>query len=71
MELCLSMPAFHHPFAKNRHLQHASKMMKCLKDKHQVRTIENLVKITNEIQPIPEIECSGRKPRGNSGKENI
>ena len=69
MELRLSMPASHHPFAKNRHLQPTSKTMKCLREKHQVTTIEDLVKITNEVEPIPEIECSGRKPRGNSCKD--
>ena len=67
MELRLSMPAFHHPFTKSRHYN--TSKMKCLREKHQVRTIEDLVKITNEVEPIPEIECSGRKPRGKSCKD--
>ena len=68
LNLHLKMPAFHHPFAKNRNLQHNSKTMKCLQENHKVRTIKDLVKMTIENEPNLEINCTGRKPRGNNCK---
>ena len=46
--LRLSMPAFHHPFKRNRNLRTTSKVMKCLQKNHKIRTVVDLIKITLE-----------------------
>ena len=42
-KLRLEMPAFYHPFARNKYLRTNSMAMKCLRANHNVRTVEDLV----------------------------
>ena len=60
--LRLSMPAFHHPFAKNRNLRTKSKTMKCLQDNHKARTIGDLIRISATANQTP---CRGNEHRNN------
>ena len=46
-----------------------SEMARDMTEKHKVKTIEDLVNMTIEDNPGPEINCTGRKPRGNSCKD--
>jgi len=55
--LCLEMPAFHHPFAKNRNLRNSSRTMKCLQDMHRAKTIDDLIWISSGIGQDPNIRC--------------
>ena len=60
-DLRLSMPAFHHPFAKNRNLCTKSRAMKCLKEVHKVRTIGDLITMTEDAdQAACRIDRRGR-----------
>jgi len=58
-ELKLGMPAFHHPFAKNRNLRTASKAMKCLQDEQKAKTVEDLIKISSDAGPLA---CENDRP---------
>ncbi|SRR5258706_3855169 len=60
--LRLSMPAFHHPFAKNRNLHTKSKTMKCLQDNHKARTIGDLIRISMTANQTP---CRGNEHQNN------
>ena len=48
-DLRLEMPAFHHPFAKNKKLHTHSNMMQCLQINHGVKTIGDLVKMSDGV----------------------
>jgi len=48
MDQRLDMLAFHHPFAKNKHLQYNSKIMKCIQCEHGARTVRDLLQITTD-----------------------
>jgi len=61
-ELKLNMPAFHHPFAKNRHLQTNSRIMRCLQENHEAKTIRDLKNISINNIPNPIEICTSRKP---------
>jgi len=52
-DLRLNMPAFHHPHAKNRNLRSNSRAMKCLRDTHKAKTVNNLIKITTAVDQTP------------------
>ena len=54
--LRLNMPAFHHPFAKNRNLHTKSKVMSCLQNTHKAKTVADLVRISSVEAPIA---CNG------------
>jgi len=48
MDQRLDMPATHHPFAKNKHLQYNSKIMRCIQCEHGPRTMRDLLQITTD-----------------------
>jgi len=62
----LEMPAFYHPFTKNRNLQNNSNVMKCLQNNHKARTVWDLLQIlTRERNDIaqdnkPNNQCKKR-----------
>jgi len=58
-ELKMGMPAFHHPFAKNRNLRTASKAMKCLQDDQKVKTVKDLIRISSNTGPLA---CENNRP---------
>jgi len=60
--LRLNMPAFHHPFAKNRNLRTMSTTMKCLQENHEAKTIEDLIRISVTADQTP---CRGNRHRNN------
>ena len=64
--LRLEMPAFHHPFAKNRNLQNNSKTMKCLQENHKAKTIDDLIWISSGIGQDPNMVCINERPGRNS-----
>ena len=51
-DLRLNMPAFHHPFARNRNFRTTTKTMKCLQENHKVKTVADLVRIAAAEEPI-------------------
>jgi len=55
----LEMPAFHHPFAKDRFLQNNSKTMKCLQDTHSVKMVKDLLCLAKGDRHPPQNECTG------------
>ena len=55
--LRLDMPAFHHPFARNRNIQMNSKTMRCLQTTHKTRTVGDLVQLTSIEGPAPPEAC--------------
>ena len=55
--LRLDMPAFHHPFARNRNLRMNSKTMRCLQDVHEARTVRDLIQMTSAELPAPPATC--------------
>src|SRR5258706_7472039 len=61
-DLRLSMPAFHHPFAKNRNVHIKSKSMSCLQNTHNARTVADLVRISSAA-------CEGNRTRKHGCKE--
>jgi len=65
MELRLDMPAFHHPFTKNRRLHTNSKAMHCLQNEHKAKTIRDLVAIATGQEQNPNINLHIKK----GGKE--
>ena len=48
MDQRLDVLAFHHPLAKNKHLQYNLKVMKCIQCKHSARTMRDLLQITTD-----------------------
>ena len=64
--LRLNMPAFHHPFAKNRNLHTRSKTMRCLQNTHGAKKVTDLVRISSEEDPIT---CEGTRPRKQDCRE--
>jgi len=50
--LRLNMPAFHHPYAKNRNLHTKTMTMKCLQDTHKAKTIRDLMRISAEAMKM-------------------
>ena len=69
MALRLGMPAFHHPFARNKNLQNGSKTMRCLQENHGARTVGDLVKISVNRGPDPANACLSGKPGGKVCRE--
>ena len=68
-DLRLSMPAFHHPFAKNRNLNTKSKVMKCLQDIHKVKTIGDLITVATADQEACEHNRNGKHSCKDKAKE--
>jgi len=58
-ELKMGMPAFHHPFARNRNLRTTSKAMKCLQDEQKAKTVGDLVRISSNMGPL---DCGNNNP---------
>ena len=69
MELRLEMPAFHHPFARNKNLQNNSKAMRCLQDNHGAKTVGDLVQIVAENGLNPTNPCLYENLNGRKCKE--
>jgi len=69
MELRLEMPAFHHPFARNKNLQNNSKAMRCLQDNHEAKTVGDLVQIVAENGLNPTNPCLYENLNGRKCKE--
>ena len=65
-DLRLNMPAFHHPFARNRNLRTTTKTMKCLQENHKVKTVADLVRIAAAEEPIA---CDDNIPEGHKCQE--
>ena len=64
--LRLDMPAFHHPFARNRNLRINSKTMRCLQTHHKAKTVGDLIQISQLDRPdLPEA-CI-HEPQGGQG----
>jgi len=59
------MPAFFHPYAKNKHVQNNLKVMTCLQQNHNVRTVKDLLQIVTDEQN-KMIECPLKNPNGKS-----
>ena len=68
-DLRLTMPAFHHPFAKNRNLKTKSRMMKCLQDVHKVRTVRDLITVATADQAECENNRNGKHGCKDKAKE--
>ena len=64
-DLRLEMPAFYHPFAKNKYLQNNSRVMRCIQDNHKAKTIGDLIRISTEARHDPATVCLHEKPNGN------
>ena len=69
MDLRLEMPAFHHPFAQNRHLQNNSRVMCCLQGNHGAKTVRDLVQVSMGEGPGPLAACPLRNPGRDRCKE--
>jgi len=69
MKLRLEMPAFHHPFARNKNLQNNSKAMRCLQDNHEAKTVGDLVQIVAENGLNPTNPCLYENLNGRKCKE--
>ena len=50
----LELPAFFHPYAKNKHVQNNSKVMTCLQVNHDAKTVRDLVRIATTVQENPD-----------------
>jgi hypothetical protein len=62
----LEMPAFCHPFAKNKNLQNNSRTMKCLQNNHGVKTVGDLIQISTMAVHAPANACPLRYAGGNN-----
>ena len=62
MDQRLNMLAFHHPFAKNKHLQYNSKVMRCIQCKHSTRTMRDLLQIMTDDGRRTTEECPPKVP---------
>ena len=60
-ELRLEMPAFHHPFAKNKKLRTNSKTMRCLQEDHKAKTVRDLIAISTGQKRAPEATLHAKK----------
>ena len=68
-KLRLEMPAFHHPFAKNKNLRTNSRTMRCLTKNHEIKTVRNLIQMSTEEAPNHTVVCNNRKPGKDPCKE--
>jgi len=59
------MPTFFHLYAKNKHIQNNSKVMTCLQQNHNIRTVKDLLQIVTDKQN-EMIECPLKNPNGKS-----
>ena len=59
-----AMPAFHHPFARNRNLWMNSKTMRCLQDTHRARMVGDLAQIASNNEPVPTEACMHKAQDG-------
>jgi len=57
MDQRLNIPAFYHPYVKNRNLQNISKVMKCLQHNHNAKTVRDLLQIVTMNERGPVIAC--------------
>ena len=68
-DLRLTMPAFHHPYAKNRNLNTKSRTMKCLQDVHKVKTVGDLITVATADQAECENNRNGKHGCKDKAKE--